>query len=189
MRHRPGRRHRPRPPGGRSRRRWSQVRAHQDRGRHRRAPPRRGNPRALARLENAAGGGAFAGRTAPGTHTYESQPLDPVFTKQDGGLVARQQIDKLLRRAAEKVGIDATRLGTHVGRRTVVTALYSSRCSAPDNAGRPTHRFCDSEGSGQFSCCSPRSFVMRAIRSSGIGLPSGNFAVEAPDRYGSSCAS
>jgi integrase len=28
------------------------------------------------------------------THTFESQPLDPVFTKQDGGLVARQQIDR-----------------------------------------------------------------------------------------------
>ena len=34
------------------------------------------------------------------THNYESQRLDPVFTQPDGSLVARQQIDKLLRRAA-----------------------------------------------------------------------------------------
>ena len=73
------------------------------------------------------------------THTYESQPLDPVFTKQDGGLVARQQIDKLLRRAAEKVGIDATRLGTHVGRRTVVTALYTAGTDIGDIARHVGH--------------------------------------------------
>ena len=66
------------------------------------------------------------------THRYESQQLDPVFTKPDGGLVARQQIDKLLRRAAEKVGIDATRLGTHVGRRTVVTTLYAAGTDIAD---------------------------------------------------------
>ena len=73
------------------------------------------------------------------THTYESQPLDPVFTKPDGGLVARQQIDKLLRRAAEKVGIDATRLGTHVGRRTVVTALYTAGTDIGDIARHVGH--------------------------------------------------
>ena len=55
------------------------------------------------------------------------------------GLVARQQIDKLLRRAAEKVGIDATRLGTHVGRRTVVTALYTAGTDIGDIA-RPVGR-------------------------------------------------
>jgi integrase len=49
-----------------------------------------------------------------------------VFTKPDGALVARQQIDKLLRRAAATVGLDSARLGTHVGRRTVVTTLYTA---------------------------------------------------------------
>jgi integrase len=73
------------------------------------------------------------------THTYESQPLDPVFTKEDGGLVARQQIDKLLRRAAEKVGIDATRLGTHVGRRTVITTLYTAGTDIGDIARHVGH--------------------------------------------------
>jgi integrase len=73
------------------------------------------------------------------THSYESQPLDPVFTKPDGELVARQQIDKLLRRAAEKVGIDATRLGTHVGRRTVVTTLYTAGTDIGDIARHVGH--------------------------------------------------
>ena len=73
------------------------------------------------------------------THTYESRPLDPVFTKQDGGLVARQQIDKLLRRAGEKVGIDSSRLGTHVGRRTVVTALYMAGTDIGDIARHVGH--------------------------------------------------
>ena len=59
--------------------------------------------------------------------------------RQDGGLVARQQIDKLLRRAAEKVGIDATRLGTHVGRRTVVTALYTAGTDIGDIARHVGH--------------------------------------------------
>jgi integrase len=73
------------------------------------------------------------------THTYESQPLEPVFSKPDGGLVARQQIDKLMRRAAEKIGIDAKRLGTHVGRRTVVTALYTAGTDIDDIARHVGH--------------------------------------------------
>jgi integrase len=73
------------------------------------------------------------------THTYESQVLDPVFTQPDGRLVARQQIDKLLRRAAAKVGIDATRLGTHVGRRTVVTTLYTTGTDIGDIARHVGH--------------------------------------------------
>lgn len=58
------------------------------------------------------------------THEYEEERIDLVFTRQDGGLVARQHIDKLMRTAAEELGIDTSRLGTHVGRRTVVTNLY-----------------------------------------------------------------
>jgi integrase len=73
------------------------------------------------------------------THNYESQPLDPVFTKPDGGLVARQQIDKLQRRAAEKVGIDPRGLGTPVGRRTVVTTLYVAGTDIGDIARHVGH--------------------------------------------------
>jgi integrase len=73
------------------------------------------------------------------THTYESVVIDPVFTQPDGRLVARQQIDKLLRRAAERIGIDATRLGTHVGRRTVVTTLYTAGTDIGDIARHVGH--------------------------------------------------
>ena len=73
------------------------------------------------------------------THTYESVVVDPVFTQPDGRLVARQQIDKLLRRAAERIGIDATRLGTHVGRRTVVTTLYTAGTDIGDIARHVGH--------------------------------------------------
>ena len=73
------------------------------------------------------------------THTYESVVVDPVFTQPDGRLVARQQIDKLLRRAAEQIGIDATRLGTHAGRRTVVTTLYTAGTDIGDIARHVGH--------------------------------------------------
>jgi integrase len=73
------------------------------------------------------------------THTYESVVIDPVFTQPDGRLVARQQIDKLMRRAAKRIGIDATRLGTHVGRRTVVTTLYTAGTDIGDIARHVGH--------------------------------------------------
>jgi integrase len=73
------------------------------------------------------------------THTYESVVVDPVFTQPDGRLVARQQIDKLLRRAAERIGLDATRFGTHVGRRTVVTTLYTAGTDIGDIARHVGH--------------------------------------------------
>jgi integrase len=73
------------------------------------------------------------------SHNYESQVLDPMFTQFDGQLVARQQIDKLLRRAAERVGLDPKRLGTHVGRRTVVTALYTAGTDIGDIARHVGH--------------------------------------------------
>jgi integrase len=73
------------------------------------------------------------------THRYESAVIDPVFTQPDGRLVARQQVDKLLRRAAVQIGIDATRLGTHVGRRTVVTTLYTAGTDIGDIARHVGH--------------------------------------------------
>lgn len=59
------------------------------------------------------------------THEYEGESLALVFTTPDGGLVGRQQVTKTLRAAALRAGIDPERLGTHVGRRSVVTALYA----------------------------------------------------------------
>jgi len=58
-------------------------------------------------------------------HVYEGRVADLVFTTPTGGLLTRQSISKLLNAAAESAGIDTTKLGTHTGRRSVVTALYA----------------------------------------------------------------
>ena len=70
---------------------------------------------------------------------YEGRGVDLVFTMPDGGLVARQAIDKVLRSTAERIGLDSTHLGTHVGRRTVVTALYASGEELADVARHVGH--------------------------------------------------
>lgn len=74
------------------------------------------------------------------THTYQGRRVDLVFTRADGGLVARQQIDKAVRRAAAAAGIeDVHRLGTHAGRRSVVTSLYVSGVELDDIARHVGH--------------------------------------------------
>jgi integrase len=73
------------------------------------------------------------------SQTYNGTPLELVFTQADGRPVARQQIDKLLRRAAQRVGLDSNRLGTHVGRRTVVTTLYTAGTDIGDIARHVGH--------------------------------------------------
>jgi integrase len=62
---------------------------------------------------------------APGweTTTYEGEPVSLVFTTPAGGLVLRQSISKIVKQAARTAGITAD-LGTHAGRRTVVTTLF-----------------------------------------------------------------
>ncbi|MEI6403566.1 MAG: tyrosine-type recombinase/integrase [Actinomycetota bacterium] len=56
---------------------------------------------------------------------YEGEPVELVFTNLSGGILNRQQVTKVLARAAKAAGIDERGLGTHVGRRTVVTTLYA----------------------------------------------------------------
>jgi integrase len=58
-------------------------------------------------------------------NTYDGEPVDLVFTTKNGGVVNRQAVTKVLTQAAEAAGIDPKGLGTHVGRRTVVTTLYA----------------------------------------------------------------
>jgi integrase len=57
------------------------------------------------------------------TATYEGEPVSLVFTTPTGGLVLRQTIAKVVKQAAKTAGISA-QLGTHAGRRTVVTTLF-----------------------------------------------------------------
>jgi integrase len=58
------------------------------------------------------------------TITYEGQELHMVFTTPTGGLVLRQTVAKVVRQGAKTAGV-AGSLGTHDGRRSVITALWS----------------------------------------------------------------
>ena len=71
--------------------------------------------------------------------TYEGSTIRLVFITESGGLVSRQQIDALLRRTAIKIGLDPKHLGTHVGRRTVVTTLYANGAELADIARHVGH--------------------------------------------------
>ena len=69
-------------------------------------------------------------------HVYEGRTVDLVFTNSNGGLLTRQAITKLLASAAATAGIDATKLGTHTGRRSVITALYAEAGESIDEIAR-----------------------------------------------------
>jgi integrase len=56
--------------------------------------------------------------------TFDGAPVDLVWSTQTGGVVRRQAIDRLHRDVAKRVGIDPTSLGTHAGRRSLVTNAY-----------------------------------------------------------------
>lgn len=57
---------------------------------------------------------------------YGGEGLELVFTNPAGRPVLRQHVDRAIRKAAGRIGIDASHLGTHDGRRSVVTNLYAS---------------------------------------------------------------
>ncbi|MFN0028401.1 MAG: tyrosine recombinase XerC [Acidimicrobiales bacterium] len=67
-----------------------------------------------------------AGPVWRSNHRCEGQPVPLVFTTLDGGIVNRQAVTKVVARCATSVGIDPAGLGTHGGRRTVITALYGA---------------------------------------------------------------
>lgn len=60
------------------------------------------------------------------THRYDGAEVEPIFLTAKGGLVRRQTIDSLMRRAGTSVGLDASKLGTHVGRRSKATRMRSA---------------------------------------------------------------
>lgn len=57
---------------------------------------------------------------------YDGQQLNPVFVNAAGAPMLRQHVDRAVRAAAERAGLDPAGLGTHTGRRSVVTNLYAS---------------------------------------------------------------
>ena len=60
------------------------------------------------------------------TVDYDGDHLDLVFTTATGSPMLRQHVDRAIRAAATRAGLDPTGLGTHAGRRSVVTSLFAS---------------------------------------------------------------
>lgn len=58
-------------------------------------------------------------------HTYDGERLDLIFTTATGGLLLRQTVAKAVASAATAAGLDPKGLGTHAGRSTAITALYT----------------------------------------------------------------
>ena len=57
---------------------------------------------------------------------YDGQQLDLVFRSATGRPTLRQHVDAAIRDAAKRAGLDPKGLGTHTGRRSVVTNLFAS---------------------------------------------------------------
>lgn len=60
------------------------------------------------------------------TFEYEGQHIDLVFRSATGRPTLRQNVDGAIRDAATRAGLDPKGLGTHAGRRSVVTNLFAS---------------------------------------------------------------
>ena len=69
--------------------------------------------------------------------TYQGVPLDLVFRSESGGLPARQHVDKLIRAKCRELGLPE--VGTHTGRRSVVTGLYLAGAPIEDIARHVGH--------------------------------------------------
>ena len=67
---------------------------------------------------------------------YDGESLNLVFTTASGAPMLRQHVDRAIRAAATKAGIDPTGLGTHAGRRSVVTSLFASGALDLDDVAR-----------------------------------------------------
>ena len=68
--------------------------------------------------------------------TYDGEDLDLVFTTANGTPMLRQHVDRAIRGAGTKAGLGADQLGTHTGRRSVVTNLYASGTFELDDVAR-----------------------------------------------------
>ena len=73
------------------------------------------------------------------TYEHGGAVVSLVFAAEDGSLGLRQKVDALMRRKATALGIDPTHLGTHVGRRTVITELRNSGVPLDDIAAHVGH--------------------------------------------------
>lgn len=78
-------------------------------------------------------------RAAWPTIRYEGVVIEPVFRTAGGQLGRQQYVHRALRDALARAGIDADRVGTHTGRRTVVTNLWVDGVALEDVAGYVGH--------------------------------------------------
>ncbi len=85
-----------------------------------------GTVEALRRRRAAQAAERLAAGPVWSTVTYEGRPVELCFTTLDGAVLHRQVIALAVSRCAVAAGLDPTGLGTHGGRRTVVTALYGA---------------------------------------------------------------
>jgi integrase len=69
--------------------------------------------------------------------SYEGRRVELVFTTPTGGLVLRQTVAKVVKQAAKSAGVANTELlGTHAGRRSVVTTLFVDGGEALEDIAR-----------------------------------------------------
>jgi len=66
---------------------------------------------------------------------FEGDGIELVFTTPTGGLVLRQTVAKLVKQAAKTAGIAAD-IGTHTGRRSVITTLWVDGGEALEDIAR-----------------------------------------------------
>ena len=93
------------------------------------------------------------------------QNLDLVFTTAGGTPTLRQPVDRAIRKAAERVGIDSAGLGTHAGRGSVVTNLFASGSLDLEDVARFVghHDVATTRGYGQHEGDRPRRVSERAL--------------------------
>lgn len=81
--------------------------------------------------ERASAGAAWAGAVE-----FRGEALDLIWTNDTGGLANRQAIAKAVKAAATEAGLDATKISTHTGRRTVVTNAYAEGGASLEDLAR-----------------------------------------------------
>ena len=78
-------------------------------------------------------------RAAWETTIYRGEILDMVFTNPSGRLVLSQMLYKAVRDVCALAEVDPAGVGTHTGRRSVVTALYGAGLQLEDVARHVGH--------------------------------------------------
>lgn len=78
-------------------------------------------------------------RTSWPSIVYEGEPLDMIFLTARGALGRQQYLYRAVGRALGRAGVAAERIGTHTGRRTVITSLYQAGVPLSDIADLVGH--------------------------------------------------